>query len=84
MDLAGGLVIDTRHLREIVERRPFDGFQRAEVMEQRPLARRPDAGDFLQAGLADVLFPARAMRADGEAMRLIPQALNEVEQRITR
>src|SRR6188474_82095 len=77
VDLAGGFVVDARHLREIVERSVLDGFQRPKVVEQGPLARRADAGDFLQAGLADVLLAPRAMRADSEAMRLVAQSLDE-------
>src|SRR4051812_10192324 len=73
MDLAGGLFIDARHLREIVERRALDGFQGAEMVQQRPLARRPDAGDFLQTGLPDIFLAPRAVRADGEAVRLVAQ-----------
>ena len=71
-------------LRQIGERGALDRLQRAEMMQQRALARRADAGDFLQAGLADVLLAARAVRADGEAMRLVAQPLDEIEHRIAR
>ena len=84
VNLARGLVVDARHLRKIVERGALDGFQRAEMMQQRAFARRADAGNFLQARFADVLLPARAVRADGEAVRLVAQPLNEIEQRIAR
>src|SRR5207244_4405126 len=61
VDLAGGFFVDARHLRKIVQRGALDGLQGAEVMQQRTLARRPDAGDFLQACLADVLLAAGAV-----------------------
>src|SRR4051812_25854475 len=68
VDLAGGLVVDARHLRQIGKRGALDSFQRAEMMQQRALPRRADAGNFLQARLANVLLPARAVRPDGEAV----------------
>ena len=49
---ARGLGIDTGHPREIAERGALDLLERAEMAQQRALARRADAGDFLQAGLA--------------------------------
>src|SRR5450759_4742986 len=52
------------------------------MAQQRALAGRPDARNFLQAGLANVLLAPRAMRADGEAVRLIAQPLDEIEQRV--
>src|SRR6185369_1308097 len=70
VDLAGGLVVDARHLRQVGKRGALDGFQRAEMMQQRALPRRADAGNFLQARLANILLPSRAMRPDGEAVRL--------------
>src|SRR5512139_3933205 len=54
------------------------------MAQQRALARRPDAGDFLQAGLADVLLASGAMRAHREAMGLVPQPLDEIEHGVTR
>ena len=43
-------------LLKIGDRGALDRLQRAEVLQQRALAGRADAGDFLQAGLADVLL----------------------------
>src|SRR5665811_1792388 len=54
------------------------------MAQQRALAGRPDARNFLQAGLADVLLAPRAVRADGEAVRLVAQPLDEIEQRVAR
>ena len=39
----------------------------------------PDARNFLQPGLADVLLAPGAVRADGEAVRLVAQPLDEIE-----
>src|ERR1700731_5097238 len=75
---------DAFDLHQVGDRGALDGFQRAKVMQQRAFARRSDAGDLLQAGLAHVARPARPVRADGEAMRLIAQPLDEIEHRIAR
>src|ERR1700722_20294159 len=61
---------DAFDLHQVGDRGALDGFERAEVMQQRPLARRSDAGDLLQAGLAHVARAARPVRADGETMSL--------------
>ena len=45
------------------------------MLQQRALAGRADAGNFLQAGLADVALAPRAVRADREAVRLVAQPL---------
>ena len=78
---ARGIGVDAGNLGQIGERGPLDRLQRAEMMKQRALSRRPDAGDFLQAALADVALSPRAVRADGESVRLVAQPLDEIEQR---
>src|SRR6476646_2965647 len=75
---------DTIDLHQICDRGALDRLERAKVMQQRALARRPDAGDFLQAGLAQVAHAARAVRADRETVRLIAQPLDEIKHRIAR
>src|SRR5690348_7447139 len=77
-----GLRTDAWDLPKVHEARALDGFQRAEMAEQRALARRAHARDLLQARLANVLLAARAMRADGEAMRFVAHTLDEIEQRV--
>src|SRR4051794_15997855 len=67
---------------QVGNRGALDRLQRAEVPQQRALAARADAGNFLQAGLPDVLLALLAMRADREAMRLVAQPLHEVEHRV--
>src|SRR6266511_3019853 len=84
VDLAGGLRADAGHLGEIGRRRALDRLERPEMVKQRALAGRADAGDFLQPRLADIAPAADAMRADREAMRLIAQPLDEIEHGITR
>src|SRR5580704_10297207 len=75
---------DAFDLHQVGDRGALDGLERAEVMQQCALARRPDAGNLLQAGLAQVLGTARPVRADGEAMRLVAQPLDKIEHRIAR
>src|SRR5260370_37500320 len=75
---------DAFDLHQVGDRGALDGFERAEVMQQRAFARRPDAGDLLQAGLAHIARPARPVRTDGETMGLIAQPLDEIEHRVAR
>src|SRR6516165_10505090 len=75
---------DAFDLNQVSHRSALDRFQSAEVMQQCALARRPDTGNLLQPGLAQILGPPRTVRADGEAMGLIAQPLDEIEHRIAR
>src|SRR5260370_40944636 len=59
-----------------------NGPRRAEMMEERPLAVGADAGNVVEQGMTDAFGPPRAVRADGEAVRLVAQALQEGEHRI--
>src|SRR5690348_6786181 len=67
---------------EVGEAGAGDAARRAEMMQQRLLALAADTGDLVERRDADLLGAARAMRADGEAMRLVAQALQEVQHRI--
>ena len=82
--LSGGLRINSRDLGEIGQACPLDGFHSAKMPKQRTLSRRPDPRNFLQSGLANVFFAARAMRADSEAVRFVPQPLDEIKYRVAR
>src|SRR5215831_378447 len=84
VDLARGLGADPGHLGEIGQRRALDRLERPEMVEQRALASRADAGDFLQPRLADVAPAPDAVGTDREAMRLVAQPLDEIEHRIAR
>src|SRR4051794_29190258 len=75
---------DARHLAQVGDGGALDLLQRSEMMQQRALARRPDARNFLQAGLADVLLAQLAVRADHKTMRLVAQPLDEIQHRIAR
>src|SRR5581483_938393 len=83
-DLPRAFGADSRNLGKVCYRRSLDCFQRAEVVQQRALARGADAFDFLQAGLANILGTALAMRSDDKTMGFVAQPLNEVEHRIAR
>jgi transposase len=50
--------------------------------KQRALARRPDARHLVQRGRPDRLGALGAVRADGKAVRLVAQALDEIEHRV--
>src|ERR1700724_2057108 len=75
---------DTRNLAQIGDRGPLDGLQGTEMAQQGPLARRPDAGNLLKPGFADVPAAALPVRPDGKPMGLVAQALHEIEHRIAR
>ena len=53
-------------------------------MEQRALAGRADPGDFVERAFGELLLAPRPMGSDGESMRLVAQALNEIKRRIAR
>src|SRR5580658_3609171 len=75
---------DAFDLHQVGDRGALDGFERAEVVQQRAFARRSDAGDLLQAGLAHIARAARPVRADGKTMGLVAQPLDEIEHRVAR
>ena len=52
------------------------------MAEQRALPRRPDAGDLVERIGVHLLLAPRPVRADGEAVRLVAQALDEIEHRV--
>src|SRR5882757_3807721 len=83
-NLAGTLGADAGNLTEVGDRGPLDLLERSEVMQQGTFARRSDARNLLQAGLADVLFAQLAVRADDEAVGLVAQPLDEIEHRVAR
>src|SRR6516225_9916726 len=56
-----------------------DGSCRAEMVQQCPLALRPDTCDLVQRRAAKCSGPPGAVRSDREAMRLVTQALKKIE-----
>ena len=83
VDLARGFGVDAGNMRKIGERGALDRLQGAEMLQQRALARRADAGDFLQAGLADILLAplAGASRWRSGAPRRAAAARNRAPDR---
>ena len=77
-----GRGVDARRLRQVLERRALDGLDGAEMVQQRALAGRPDAGDLVERVLDHLALAPGPMAADGEAVGLVAQALHEVERRI--
>ena len=51
----------------------------AEMAQQRPLARRADAGDLVERICVDLLGALGPVGADGEPVRLVAQALDELQ-----
>src|SRR3954469_20984710 len=58
-----------------------DGLRRAEVVEQRPLARRPDAGQLVEQRRGHRAVAPRAVMRYREAVRLVADALEELQRR---
>src|SRR5215475_4288482 len=82
--LSGGLRINPRDLGEVWQACPLDCFHSAKMPEQSALSRRSNARNFLESGLADVLFTARAMRANSKTVGFVPQPLDKIKQRVAR
>src|SRR5262249_11926504 len=61
INLSRSLGADSRNLGEVGRRGALDRLERSKMLQQCALAGRANAGDFLQAGLADVLLAARAV-----------------------
>src|SRR5260370_1293689 len=83
-NLGRALGVDPRTVAESGVGSPFGLLRGPERGQQGALAGRADAGDFLQAGLAYVLFAELAVRADHKAMRLVAQPLDEIQNRVAR
>src|SRR5262249_6389031 len=84
IDPAGGFRTDAGNLLQVGDRCPLDRLEGAEVPQQRAFAGRAYAGDFLEAGFAQVAPTPLPVRADCKAMRLVAQPLDEIEHRIAR
>src|SRR5579885_3503648 len=82
--LSRRLRIDSRHLRKVGQARTLDRLQRAEMAQQSAFARGTNSRNLLQASLANVFLAPRAVRADGKAVGLVAQPLDEIQQRIAR
>ena len=69
---------------EFPEPGPGDGSRRAEMVQQRLLAARADTGDLVERRAPQGLGPLGAVGADGKPMRLVAQALQEIEHGVAR
>src|SRR5680860_1700998 len=86
------VIIDRfRHLRadaanafEIGDAGAAHGLGRTEILQQRPLARRPDARHLVERRGGDAFLAPRAVGADGKPVRLVPKRLNAVKHRVAR
>src|SRR5437588_8355799 len=74
--------VDAGRLFEVRQPRPRHRLGGAEGLQQRPLARGADSGDFVERALHEFLLALGAMRADGETMRLVAQSLHEKQRRV--
>ena len=72
---------DPGHGGDLLDRRVADALDRAEHLEQLALALRPDAGQVVERRADAPSRPQVAVVGDREAVRLVAQALDEVERR---
>src|SRR5919106_4594507 len=77
MDFLGERVGDAGHCLDVLEGGDGHCTGAAEMMQQGALAAGADARHLVERRPGDVRGAARAMRADDEAMRLVPQPLQE-------
>jgi hypothetical protein len=76
--------VEAGRLFEVGEAGLRDVPRRAEGEQERALARRADAGDFVERALDEFALAPCAVGSDGEAVGLVAQALDEEEGRIAR
>ncbi len=79
VDRAGHAFADAGHALEVLQRGGTDLSGSAEMEQQRPLARRANAGNLIQRRGRDGTASFLPVRADYVAVRLVAQAL-EIEQ----
>jgi hypothetical protein len=79
-----GRGVDPGRLHQILKPGALDRLHGAEVVKERALARRADAGNLIERVSDQFALALGAVRPDREAMRLVPQALDEVERRVAR
>src|SRR5690242_5212426 len=84
MDFLGKRVGDARHRFDVLEGRCAYRTGTAEMVQQRAFARRTDPRHLVERRPGDVGGAAGAMGTDGEAMCLVPQALQEIEDGVAR
>lgn len=80
----GGGGINARHFLEIGQGGLRDRLGRAESVQQSALARGANSGDFVEGALGELLLAPRPVGSNRETMRLVAQALHEIERRVAR
>src|SRR6185312_8562221 len=75
---------DSGHRFDVLERGSTYRTGAAEMVQQRALAGGADARHLVERRAGDVGGAPGAMRADRESMRLVAQALEEIEHRVAR
>src|SRR5215216_3831068 len=81
VDLAGDLFRQPRHSLELLEGGGQKGLRGAEVFEDLLFTRRADAGQLIQDGAGHLRAPKLAVVGVGEAVGLVPDALEEMQLR---
>ena len=76
--------IHARRLDQILEPRALNRLHGPEMMQQRALARRPDARNLVEWIFHQFALALGPMRADCESVSFVAQTLNEIQRRITR
>ena len=82
LDPLGQAPADARHGRDLLDRRLADPLDRAEHLEQLALALRPDARQVVERRPDGPLGAQVAVVGDREPVRLVAQALDEVQGRV--
>src|SRR6185437_5553089 len=75
---------DARHALDLGEAGAGDGARGAEMVQQRLFAFRADAGDLVERRAPERFRMPRTVGADGKAVRLVAQPLQEIEHRVAR
>src|ERR1700760_398916 len=81
IELARALRRQPRYRLQLLARGRDDAFGRAEVREQRALARRADAGELVEQRRRHRAVATRAVMRDREAVRLVAYALQQLQLR---
>src|SRR5690554_5707529 len=76
---AGHLLGNSPHGPQILDRSAANGLGRAEMMQEGLTPPWPDAGNLVQRIAGHLLAPSGPVRADGEAVRLVAQTLDEIK-----
>ena len=76
--------VHARRLDEVLVGGALDRLDGAEMVQEGALAVRADARDLVERSLRHLALALRPMRPDREAVRLVAQALHEIERRVAR